>query len=44
MSFYTCFEWFKNLRLFVNVRNIKNKRRSQGVIRNNLNQVVHTLA
>jgi hypothetical protein len=23
MSFYTCFEWFEKLRLFVNVRNIK---------------------
>jgi len=23
MSFYTCFDWFKKLRLFVNVRNIK---------------------
>jgi hypothetical protein len=23
MSFYTCFDWFKQLRLFVNVRNIK---------------------
>jgi hypothetical protein len=23
MSFYTCFHWFKRLRLFVNVRNLK---------------------
>jgi hypothetical protein len=23
MSFYTCFDWFKKLRLFVNVRNWK---------------------
>ena len=23
MSFYTCFDWFKKLRLFVNVQNIK---------------------
>jgi hypothetical protein len=23
MSFYTCFDWFKKLSLFVNVRNIK---------------------
>jgi hypothetical protein len=23
MSFYTCFDWFKKLRLFVNVRNRK---------------------
>jgi hypothetical protein len=23
MSFYTCFDWFKNLRLFVNERNLK---------------------
>ena len=23
MSFYTCFDWFKKLRLFVNVRNLK---------------------
>jgi hypothetical protein len=23
MSFYTCFDWFKTLRLFVNVRNRK---------------------
>jgi len=23
MSFYTCFDWFKKFRLFVNVRNIK---------------------
>jgi hypothetical protein len=23
MSFYTCFDWFKQLRLFVNVRNRK---------------------
>jgi hypothetical protein len=25
MSLYTCFDWFKKLRLFVNVRNIKIK-------------------
>jgi hypothetical protein len=23
MSFYTCFDWFKKLRLFVNERNLK---------------------
>ena len=23
MSFYTCFDWFKKLRLFSNVRNLK---------------------
>jgi hypothetical protein len=23
MSFYTCFDWFKTLRLFVNERNLK---------------------
>jgi hypothetical protein len=23
MSFYTCFDWFKKLRLFVNVQNLK---------------------
>jgi hypothetical protein len=23
MSFYTCFDWFKKLRLFVNERNVK---------------------
>jgi hypothetical protein len=23
MSFYTCFDWLKNLRLFVNERNLK---------------------
>jgi hypothetical protein len=23
MSFYTCFDWFKELRLFSNVRNLK---------------------
>ena len=23
MSFYTCFDWFKKLRLFVNVLNLK---------------------
>ena len=23
MPFYTCFDWFKKLRLFVNVRNLK---------------------
>ena len=23
MSFYTCFDWFKRLRLFVNERNLK---------------------
>jgi hypothetical protein len=31
MSVYTCFDWFKKLRLFVNVLNLKNRRRSQGV-------------
>jgi hypothetical protein len=31
MSFYTCFDWFKKLRLFVNVLNLKNRRCSQGV-------------
>ena len=30
MSFYTCFDWFKKLMLFVNVQNSKNRRRSQG--------------
>jgi len=23
MSFYTCFDWFKKLRLFINERNLK---------------------
>jgi hypothetical protein len=23
MSFYTCFDWFKKLKLFVNVRNLR---------------------
>ena len=31
MSFYTCFGWFKKLRLFVNVLNLKHWCRSQGV-------------
>jgi hypothetical protein len=47
MSFYTCFDWFKKLRLFVNVLNLKNRRRSQGVAcrchQAILNQIVHTV-